>query len=995
MKCHISILIGLFCVHTLIWQYNACAAGNVGADPAEAVILIADATQGVLLSGKARLGKPAGKPDSIERAGMGGKTVAVVGQWSKNMDEESRVEFAPSLPKAGYYDVYVNWAAQVIPAKSANPLPITVKFDGGERTFRFVPSNEYQWVFLGTYPFKAGNTPKVSADAKGSRGGSSIFGVKFVPVGDPKKALGNRPKVLPILPGAQDEFDKMRVRAAELATTSANADLTNPMVADAVAQKEATNYLLWKNMQKQEGTVNLWNDLPLGAERMEKNDGGGWPLTRTFERMADLASAYVGSNEALGFADKMRGNPELLKDILSATNWLYDTRYNERSKNKLGADWIGMEIQNPKNIATMLLLLYPQISDDLMQKELKAMNAMSPGPDKFYGNAISTGFNRMFGVYAFALRSIAAKDKAALDQINGLIEEEYQTNSRSKPMVRKGKTDKPSLDGYYDDGSFIQHGNFPYIGIYGRGMLGNYAELQSLLAGSPWAITDPRAKIFYDWVYRGYAPLFFGGEIMYGSLGRSTGQSWHQNGAVSSEILDALVRMVPDAPPEDKAKMSSILKTWLVEKEKSAYPEFSRLDMKKISPESFGMLMEIKNDSSLPLTHPKEGTTVFYNTDYVVHHQPDFAMQLVMFSTRIKTHEDINEGTNRFGWYQGEGALFLYNRDNSRYNDNFWATVNPYRLPGITVDPRPRETPGSKNGELSTSPWAGGVELDGFGLASMGLIEPGVTLTAQKSWFFFGDQIVCLGSEIKSTDDRPIETIVENVKLYPKSDNAFVVSGQAQPTNLGWKADLKDVKWAHLAGTVPGTDTGWIFPGGATIKALREARTGNWTNSFKTDKDGADYTRNFLTLWFDHGASPTGATYAYTILPGRSTEQTKAYAEKPGVEIVENSAKAQTVSSKELGVTGANFWTDAAHKSGFISSSGKAAVLVQEKVGKLSIAVADPTQLETSVEITLDARVMKAIKTDVEIKVVSLSPLKLSVKLEKSDGKTFTAEFQK
>ncbi len=961
------------------------------ADPAGTIILRADSPTGVSLSGQAKVG-PAAKGNAAVEDGQ----TVLLGAWGKANTEESKVEFVPSIPNAGAYDVYVRWSAGGKATKAVTKsLPVRVSFDGGERSLTLDQVAGNVWAFLGTYPFKAGNSGKVSADAAGTQGASNISGVKFVPVSNPKEALAPIPKILPVTPGAQDDLDKLRLHAADIFTRSWSADVTEPIIADKVAQEGADAYFYWKTMQKGEGVKDLWSDIALfKGNQPDKNDGGGWQLTRSFERIALLAQAYVGSNAPLGFAAKMQGNPELLKDILYALQFNYEHCYNEQSKNKLGADWIGMEIQNPMNISKALILLYPHIPPELMKKEMTTMEKQSPGPDKYYGGAVSTGFNRLFGVYAYALRAIVAKNPTALDEVDRLISGEYQVNSRSNP-ISEGRAKKNQLDGYYADGSFIQHAYFPYIGIYGRGLLGTYAKLKDLLQGSKWEINNPKAGIFNEWVYRGYAPLFFGGEIMFGSLGRSTGQSWHQNGAVSSEILDALAPLVTSADAENRAKISSILKTWMIEKGKSAYPEFSKIDSARIKLESFAILNAIKEDTSIPLTHPAGGTHIFYNTDYVVHHQPDFAIQLRMFSTRTKTHEDINEGTNRLGWYQGEGSLFLYNRDNSLYNDNYFATVNPYRLPGITVDSRPRETPGSKDGALSASPWAGGVELDGFGLASMGLAEPETTLTAQKSWFFFGDQIICLGSEIRSSDNRVIETVVENVKLHGDGKNAFVVDGQAKPNTPGWQADLKDMKWAHLAGTVPGTDTGWVFPGGATIKALREARTGNWTNSFVKDNNAGDHVRNFLTLWYDHGANPAGATYAYIILPGKTADQTKAYAEKPGVEIVENSAKAQTVTSKELGVTGANFWTGAAHKSGGTSCSGKAAVLVHEQNGKLSVAVSDPTQLETGVEITLDSRVTKALKTDEGIKVVSLSPLKLSINLEKSDGRTFVAEFQK
>lgn len=964
----------------------------VPADPPSTVLLTADSRE-VTLVGAARAGEATGTPErateALKNFGQPAAQVVNLGTSGKDNLTEARAEFAPSFARSGHYDVYLYALKIALPGQTRTPVEVI--HEGGHKSLSLERHLGCVWAFLGTYPFAVGSSGKVVVDIKGTKGSVAIAGVKFVPVAEPSEALASRPKVLPVASGAPDEFDKLRVQFAENATPAHDADLSDPMVADKVAQEGASAWYYWKTMQRGEGIRDLWTDIPVGKP-IEKNEGGGGQLVFQFRRLVQMAQAYVGSNAPLGFAAKMQGNPELVKDILWGLNWLYENRYNERSRNKLGAEWIAMEVNVPISICSAILLIQPQVPKEFINKEVASIEKICPGPDKFYGGSVSTGSNRLLGTYAHALRAILTKTPANLQAVEGLIAEAYRVNRRSDMASVKGK---PSFDGYYEDGSFIQHQAFPYIGIYGRGLVERYGLLRNLLRGSPWQLKPAGAEVFQQWVSRGYAPLFFQGEIMFGSLGRSTGQSWHQNGAVSSEILNALVPLAEGAEAENRARIFSVLKTWLVEKENAPYPEFSRLEPERISFDNLAVLAQIRKDPSLPLVHPREGTWVYYSTDYVVHHRKDFAVQLRMFSTRIKSHEDINEGTNKRGWYQGDGTLFLYDRDNSRYNDHFWATVNPYRLAGITVNPRPREAEGSKDGQYSTSPWAGGVELDSFGLASMGLAAVEGHLTGKKAWFFFKDQVICLGSDITSIDHRPIETIVENAKLHGEGKNAFLVNGQAQPVALGWQADLKEVKWAHLAGTVPGTDIGWVFPGGAALKALREARTGNWKDSFINDRDIVDYTRNFLALWFDHGPDPSGAAYAYVLLPGKSVEQVKAWSDAPPVQVLENSAAVQAATCKTLGVTGANFWTDAGGKVGGIQCSGKAAILVHEQDGKLSVGVADPTQLGKMVEVSLVDGVTKTLKLDEGIKVAALNPLKLSIKLEKSDGKTFKAEFQK
>lgn len=984
----------VFCFSILAWCCQAKAqttnAGKPESDPPGTIELRADAKEGVKLSGKAKLDKLGGKADYLASVGMTGQTVAALGLWNKVTTEESRVEFSPTLPKDGYYDVYVRWFSGSIAGNAViDDLPITVVSAQGERTFAFGQQMGNVWVFLGTHAFKAGNAGKVIADAKGKHGAANLNAVKFVPSVQPPASM---PLVLPEPKGVADDFDKMRMQLAKRLTAAAQADLSDPVQAQKIAEQEASAYFYWKTMKFDAERRQLWNS-PSVPFREGNNDGGGWPLTKQYGYLLAMTRSYVGSNAPLGFASKMQGNPQLRQDILEGLKFYYEHRFNEKTVNKMGADWIGNEISNPQMISTMICLLYPHVSKEFIAQQTATFEKMAPTPLKMYGGAgTTTGFNRLYACYAYALRGLMENNAKKIELARQSISPEFEVLIRAKPMVRpNGKT---SYDGFYADGSFIQHGELPYIGIYGGGVLTNYASIKELLNGSPWEINDPKAQIFNQWVTKGYAPLFYGGDIMYGSLGRSAGQSWHQDGAVSSRVIDAVAQMVPLAKsPAERQELSAILKAWIIDKEQSAFPQYNKLVASRISLPAYVVLTDIKKDASIKPQRPVPGSYMFHNTDMLVHQQADFAAQLRMFSTRIRTHEDINEGTNRLGWYQGSGSLFVYTRDNSRYNDNFWATVNPYRLPGTTVDTRDREVEGSKNGELSQSPWAGGAELDGLGVASMGLMEPKTTLAAQKSWFFLDGQIVCLGSQIKSTDNRMIETIVENVKLNGAGGNAFVVNGQQQPTDLVWKADLKDVRWAHLAGPVANSDMGWVFPQAATLQAVREARTGAWVRWFKKDET-VPHTRNYLTMWYDHGANPTGASYAYIILPGRNSAQTQEYAQKPEAEILANTAELQAVRYAKRSAVAASVWTDAPTAVGEATVTGKCNIIISDDGKQLRLAVSDPTQLNvSSIRVAFKHGVSETVKADEGVKIESSNPLVLTIQMKESDGKTFRARF--
>lgn len=194
-----------------------------------------------------------------------------------------------------------------------------------------------------------------------------------------------------------------------------------------------------------------------------------------------------------------------------------------------------------------------------------------------------------------------------------------------------------------------------------------------------------------------------------------------------------------------------------------------------------------------------------------------------MHSDRIRNYEWLN-GENPRGWYTADGMTYLYINPED-YNFVFWSTVDPHRLPGITVDREPSHPDGAACCALMPNSWVGGATLEGvYGVAGMDFQQhdySSMDLRVRKSWFLFDDEIVALGAGIHSTSGRTIETVVENRSLNSQGDNALVVDGVLQPSTLEWREQLTDVNWLHLADT-----GGYVFPGGANLSFLREERAG-------------------------------------------------------------------------------------------------------------------------------------------------------------------------
>ena len=110
----------------------------------------------------------------------------------------------------------------------------------------------------------------------------------------------------------------------------------------------------------------------------------------------------------------------------------------------------------------------------------------------------------------------------------------------------------------------------------------------------------------------------------------------------------------------------------------------------------------------------------FYNQDRVVHRRPGWTFAIAMSSKRMARYEWGN-GENLRGWYVGDGMTYLYNDDQSQFNDAYWPTVDAQRMPGTTVSTQPRQPGGSGSGTGSGNSGTGtGTGNGNGGLAGVG-----------------------------------------------------------------------------------------------------------------------------------------------------------------------------------------------------------------------------------------------------------------------------------
>ncbi|GHB48137.1 lyase [Streptomyces viridiviolaceus] len=753
---------------------------------------------------------------------------------------------------------------------------------------------------------------------------------------------------------------------AEALLTGGDLDPADPDFAAAVAALDSTAKEHWDTLDRSAARTALWTDLaPLA-------DPGNFG--QSYTRLRTIATAWATPGTSL------TAEAAVADALVAALRFTYDTAYNPARRET--GNWWFWEIGAPRALMDSAVLLRDRLPAADLADYLSVVDRFCPDADRRTNSPTlaETGANRADKAVIVALRGLLGQDTAKLASARDALSDVRDSGRNSLfRYVTSG-------DGFYEDGSFVQHGTVAYTGTYGVVLLSGIAHLLALLAGSPWEVTDPEVSVVYEAVERSFTPVIFEGLMMDAVRGRAVSRERagdHRDGAAA---VAAILLLATGAPGAYAARWRAVAKGWLT---RNRTTPFARL----ATPPQLALAKDVLDDDGVTVGERTTGLHVFADMDRVVHRRPRWAYTLSLSSKRVAAYEAGN-GENLHGWYTGDGMAYLYDADDlTQFNDGFWPTVDPYRLPGTTVDTRQRTDLGTGGGTSTYRPAntvAGGAVLHArYGAVSMELIgAPGSTLRAKKSWFLIDDAVVSLGAGITATDGRTVETVVENRSLGRDGTRRLVIDGVRQPDGQGWSGQFGRAGWAHIEGV-----GGYVFPETTALHALREERTGTW----RAVNTGADtggsttaVTRRYLTLWIDHGVSPTAAGYAHVLLPGASAAVTAAWARSRPVHVVANDAVVQAVEVRRLGLTAANFWN--AGTAAGITSSGPASVLVLRRDDRISVAVCDPGRTLTTVAVELPFRVRAVTDADDTVSVTPGRRGRLTVTVGGSRGHTHRAE---
>lgn len=727
---------------------------------------------------------------------------------------------------------------------------------------------------------------------------------------------------------AATDFDSLRARWRDLVLGTGFDAAEEPFAGQLAAL--GTTAAHWRAAMRPAGG-SLWPDAvfadpepDLDAESYRFSSA----IQTSYTRLLTMATAHAQPGTGL------TGDAGLLADVLAGLEHLYQQVYHERQARY--GNWYNWQIGGPQALLDVCVLLYDHIPADRLARYLAAVDHFVPDSAVAHYTGTSTGANRVDLCRVLALRGVVGGDAAKLSLARDALSPVF-------PYVTRG-------DGLYRDGSFIQHRNVAYSGSYGSVFLGGLGLLFALVAGTPWEITDPNRRIVLDSVERAWAPWLVDGLIADAVCGRAisrgapgaAGEDDHSRGHA---VIASIALMAQGASAAERARWQRLVKGWI---DRDRYRPVLTDPLLRVP--ALARLKSIWDDPAVTPAAPPAGHRLFAAMDRAVHRGHDWTATLSLASRRIAHYEYGNQENAR-GWHTGSGMLQWWSGDPGQYSDDFWPTVNPYRLPGTTVSTkRLADGEGGNWGQPAPdADWVGGVTDDEFAGVGQHLRGMASALGARKSWFFAEEAVICLGAGIASRDGAAVETVVDNRNLGATGTAPLTVNGSRKPTAFPWSATLTGVRWAHLGG-----HGGYLFPGGATVQAARETRTGRWRD-INANGSPEEVSRRYQTLWLDHGADPTEGGYQYVLLPGATVARTAFLSATAGrwLRVLANTPGAQGVALPRHGCTAVNFWS--AGEAGPLRASAPCAVLVRVRPDRTAVlCVADPTRSLRSLHLVYD-----------------------------------------
>lgn len=557
-------------------------------------------------------------------------------------------------------------------------------------------------------------------------------------------------------------------------------------------------------------------------------------------------------------------------------------------------NWWYNQIAEPQHLGILLIQMRTgekQLPTELENNLLERMRKDGGNPTK------STGANRtdiaLHWIYRACLTENETDLKIALENVYSPIT--YTTK-----------------EGFQHDNCYFQHGAQLYIGGYGDEILKGVTQVAMYTKGTKYAVSNEQLALLSKFMRETYFTTIRGQYMLFDVLGRSVSRPNSTKKAHTALFAKRMLELDPTHSDEYKA---------IIERLSGKQPANYRLTPRH--------------------TH-------YFRGDYTLHVRPGYTFDVRMVSNRTSRCEYGN-GENLKTYFLSDGCTNIVVNGNEY--TNIFPVWNWTRIPGVTA-PQCNEIPKAKNDWQSpgTSTFAGGVSDSIYGVSAYAYWDTHANINtgAQKAWFFFDEEVVCLGAGIRSDSEDHVATTINQCLL---SDKSVIISANKKQALLPEGTHkYTSPQW------ILHSNIGYVFPKGGNVFITNQTQTGSWYEINNTASKKMQQEK-VITIGLDHGRKVTDASYAYIVVPGKQTvEDMKAYEKANNIEIWSNSKERQVVRNKKLGIWQMVFYTagEFRNKEIIVKVSKGCTLMIKDiKKKEATLHIADPAQTQEMIRVDL------------------------------------------
>ncbi|WP_073508369.1 polysaccharide lyase family 8 super-sandwich domain-containing protein [Streptobacillus notomytis] len=477
-----------------------------------------------------------------------------------------------------------------------------------------------------------------------------------------------------------------------------------------------------------------------------------------YNNILEISKAY---NQIGNRRYKDSGIKEL---ILKSLEILRLTYYNLSSVEKM--NWWQWEIGIPLLLNDIFILMNEEEFEIEKEKNLQT-SMYFQGDSRYSGNnpvaihpsnkpfRVSTGGNRVDTVKISVFRSLLLNNEDELK----LALESLPIVWECKKNINKLETDT-QRDGFYDDGSFIQHGSVAYNGTYGNVLLQGIGEILYVIGDSKYLKYLSGVCKLKKIIFNSFKPFMYKGSFPDMLNGRAITRENSSDKTIAHMLLNSILLISYGLNDED-------LKNF-VASEMLKYEDYSYFD-NELSPFIYNLaknnMRGREKEEYLPLVKVSNVINRVFIKD------EKKAIAIVGHSNNISNYESFN-GENTKGWYTGDGMIYIYTSDVTY--TNYWNNVDMRYMAGTTEvyeDLEGINTSQILGVNMSNAKIVRAIEKNNKMMFFMEFENHNKSLKMYKSYVYTGNKIICLNTNIRTKEK--IYTTIEN-RLYKQKPKIVI-----------------------------------------------------------------------------------------------------------------------------------------------------------------------------------------------------------------------------